>query len=297
MIEPPPFSIVISTVDRPEALARALLSVAEQSHRPRRIVIVDASRDDSTRSVCVEFQHAFNLRWQRSHDASAARQRNAGATHVETPLIAFMDDDVVLEPDVFARLCEPFARLARPPGGVAGRIRGLGHGMPRGWLRRYYRLQAGFGHADYGALVFGPAINTLPCYENCHDDLICGDWLNSTCVVYDRDAFARQLFPDFAGYSFMEDVHLSLRVGRSRELYFHRTAEYEHRSQPSEFKRDHLALARSRIANQRIVARDLLGLDGITLGWKFALHRLFITTALLRGGGAGKWREVAGTWI
>lgn len=293
----PPYAIVISTMNRPGPLQAALDSTATQSHRPERVVIVDASSDDETRSLCSDWQHTLNLRWERSHHASAARQRNAGSRHVDTPLIAFMDDDVLLGPDVFADLCLPFAERNPPPGGVAGRIRGLGHKPPAGWLRAYYRIQAGFDHPHYGALVFGPAINTLPCYEHGGATLIPSDWLNSTCVVYSRDAFAAEGFPDFPHYSFMEDVHLSLRIGRQHPLYFHRHAEYDHRSQSSPFKENHLALARSRVANQRAVARDILGVDGFTLGWKFALHRLFITAILLRGGGPGKWREVTGTWI
>ncbi len=293
----PAYSVVIATLNRPEPLRIAMESLADQTYLPEKVVIVDASDNDDTRSVSEHFAHTFHLEWRRSHETSAARQRNAGACNVNTPLIAFMDDDVILDDEVFEMLCLPFARMQPMPGGVAGRIVGLGHKQPQGWLRRYYRIQAGFSHRDYGALCFGPAINTLPCYPNADGPLIKSDWLNSTCVVYQYEAFSAEQFPDFTGYSFMEDAHLSLRIGQQQELYFHRDARYEHRSQSSQFKRDHINLARSRITNQRIVAHDVMGLDGFELGWKLALHRLFICYSLLRCAQASKWSQLAGTWI
>ncbi len=293
----PAYAVVISTLNRPQPLQLAMESLAAQTYLPEKVVVVDASDNSESRSVCERFAHTFHLEWSRSHAASAARQRNAGADKVSTPLIAFMDDDVILQDEVFEMLCLPFARMNPMPGGVAGRIIGQGHQQPEGWLRRYYRLQAGFDHPDYGALCFGPAINTLPCYKNADQPLIESSWLNSTCVIYQTDAFAAEQFPDFSEYSFMEDLHLSLRIARRHSLYFHRDAKYEHHSQSSKFKSDHLRLARYRINNQRIVARDVLGLDGFQLGWKFALHQLFITNALIRSRKAGKWLEAAGTWI
>ncbi len=295
----PACTVVISTLDRPGPLRLALETTASQTMPPERVVVVDASRDDATRDVCRGFAGRLRVEWMRSELASAARQRNEGAEGVDTPLIAFMDDDVVLPRDVFAKLRAPFEACGHGGervAGVAGRIQGLGHKPPRGLLRAYYRFQAGFDDPHYGARVFGPAINTLPCYEAAESELIRSDWLNSTCVVYDNELFQREKFPDFAAYSFMEDVHLSLRMGRHGVLYFHRSAEYEHRSQSSAFKRDHVALARSRVVNQRTVAREVLGLGGAEFRVKFFLHQLFITATLVRSRQPGVLKEILGTW-
>lgn len=294
----PACTVVISTLDRPEPMRLTLESTVNQTLPPERVIVVDASRSATTRDVCNEFAGRLHIEWMHSELASAARQRNQGAAGVQTPLIAFMDDDVILPPDIFEKLRKPFLKQEEslPVVGVAGRIQGLEHKTPRGLLRAYYWLQAGFDDPHYGARVFGPAINTLPCYEAATSELIRSDWLNSTCVVYENAAFQQEKFPDFPAYSFMEDVHLSLRMANHGALYFHATAEYEHRSQSSAFKRDHLALARSRIANQRCVARDILGLQGATFHSKFLLHKLFITATLLRSRRPGSLSEILGTW-
>jgi hypothetical protein len=51
-----------------------------------------------------------------------------------------------------------------------------------------------------------------------------------------------------------------------------------------------------RIRNQRIVARDVLGLRGPVFESKLLLHRCFATLSILRTRSAA-WRdEVLGTW-
>jgi len=140
-------------------------------------------------------------------------------------------------------------------GGVAGRIKGLGHSKPKGLLWWYYRLQAGYPHPNFGARLMGAAVNTLPCYEE-QSGLIPSDWLNTTCVLYRTDLFSRERFPEFKGYSFMEDVHLSARIAKTHQLYFDAEAVYEHHSATTEFKQDQTAYAAAAIRNRRIVARN-----------------------------------------
>jgi hypothetical protein len=179
---------------------------------------------------------------------------------------------------------------------VAGRLEGPSRPVPRALLRWYYRLQAGYAHPTYGAQLFGPAINCYPSYTEAAGDLIPAQWLSSTCVFYRNAVFQREKFPAFEGYSSMEDVHLSARVGRTHRLYFHATARFEHRDATSSWKRNHAALARSRIHNQRTVAREVLGFTGPVFELKLLLHRLFVTAYLLRRRGVGTWGEIAGTW-
>jgi len=294
--EPIPYSIVIATFERPEELRTTLASLAAQTRPPVQVIVVDSSRDDRARQIALA--SPLPLRYERATKPSAAVQRNQGAALVTTPLIAFMDDDVFIPPDSLEKICAVFEEDAGgETGGVAARIEGMQHRSPRGLLRCYYRLQAGYRHPTYGGKHFGAAINCLPTYTESEGDLIPADWLNSTCVFYRTPLFAREKFPEFEGYSFLEDVHLSARVGRTHRLFFHRTAFYEHRDAPSTFKRNARALARMRVRHQRLVARDIVGLREPTLSWKLALHRLFATVSVLRQRGPGWTQEILGTWI
>jgi glycosyltransferase involved in cell wall biosynthesis len=291
------YSIVIATFERPAEVRVTLESIAAQTRPPQRVIIVDSSKDDETCAVADSFSARLPLHYERAIRPSAAVQRNQGAAQVGTPLIAFLDDDVLVRPGTFATIVAAFERDSTERiGGIAARIEGLQHRPPRGLLWWYYRIQAGYSHPTYGARLFGPAINCLPVYAENEPDLIRSDWLNSTCVFYRTALFAREKFPEFEGYSFLEDAHLSARIGRTHDLFFHRTASFEHRDAPSTFKRNALQLARMQVRHRRIVARDILGLREPMLTFKLLLHRLFASACLLRNRHPAWKQELIGTW-
>jgi glycosyltransferase involved in cell wall biosynthesis len=284
------FSLVIATFERPDDLAITLGGVERQISRPMEIIVVDSSADARTRSLCEQWGGRLPVRWVKSDARSAARQRNAGAelTSAASAVIGFMDDDITLHPDTCALVTEVFAGdTAGEVGGVAVRIDEIERPPPSMLARCYYHLQAGY------------PINCLPCYTEPAEaggNLIRAEWLNSGCVFYRREPFLRERFPAFEGYSFMEDVHLSARIARTHRLYFHTRARCSHRDGTNSLKKDFAGLARQRIRNQRIVAREVMGLHGLPLAWKFLLHRLFASVTILRQHRLGWTRELIGTW-
>ena len=97
-----PVAMVIPTRDRATALRRTLGSLAHQSVQPAQLSIVDASGDGSTRSLCIE-EVIPGLRsevsWRSADLVGAASQRNQGVRSCSQPVIGFMDDDILFEPD------------------------------------------------------------------------------------------------------------------------------------------------------------------------------------------------------
>ena len=296
-MNPLPYSLVIATFERPAQLAETLNSLAAQTRPPELTVIVDSSRDDRSRVVAESFQQKLRIEYERAIEPSSAKQRNQGAQRVSTPLVGFLDDDTTLSPDTFQQICKIFEQDANgEAGGVAARIRRIQHTPPRGLLWFYYRVQAGYSHPTYGGKLFGPAINCLPTYTESDGDLIPAEWLNSTCVLYRTPLFKREKFPDFRGYSFMEDVHLSARIGKTHKLFFHKSAMFEHHDAPSSFKSDVQQMARMRAQNQRRVADETMSCNGAVFAVKFFLHRLFVTVSIFRNRGRDWWKEIIGTW-
>lgn len=293
----PPYSAVVATYERAEDLARLLESLIAQTHRPAAVLVVDSSPGPETRTCVEGFGDRLPLQYLRARQPSAAVQRNQGAELVTTPLIMFADDDAILAPDCAEKACAVFADdTAEAVGGVAPRMEGMVHRSPGGFLRWYYRWQAGYDHPTYGGKLFGPGLNCLPTYEEGEEALIRADWLNAGCVFFRTPLFEREKFPLFPGYSFLEDVHLSARIGRTHRLYFHKLATYEHRDSSSPWKKNFRALARLRLRNQRIVGREVLGLREPALTFKLLVHRLFVSVVLLRQREPG-WRETfIGTW-
>ena len=290
------YSVVIPTLgNRPESLRRLLWDLRSQSELPNRVIVVTAPgaalfdpRDELTGipSLLLECDQA-----------SAAKQRNLGAAKVVTPIIVFLDDDVRIGENVIPSLIE--ALEYRKASGVAGRMEEGGEHPKPGFITRfYYRLQSGYAHPHFGSRVLGPAITTFPCYEWEPDDLIESDWLNSACVVYDRELFEEVGgFPPFKGYSPFEDVHLSMRMAEKRKLYFHRGILYQHLVEEDGIVGgdQSFAIGRMFIRNQRQTARELLSLSPVALEAKLTLHKFWILLSLLRRRPSGWTGRALGT--
>lgn len=289
------YSVVIPTNRAGEMLAQTLASLNKQTHRPARVVVVDATPKALARDICRNAGRSEIVHLHYQEEPSAARQRNIGASQVDTPLIAFCDDDIEILPTTMQRLCSVWQN--RPEtGGVAARIDGLEHTVPKGLLWLYYRIQAGYDHPHYGGHLFGPAINCLPVYGAEVDELIPAMWLNAGCVLYRTDFFWEERFPEFTGYAFMEDVHLSARLARIHPLFFHRQARVVHLDGGTAVRRREFVMSRMMMRNRRCVAADVMGMKTWQLAGKLFLHRIFLTLVAVRERKPGWLAELAGTW-
>jgi GT2 family glycosyltransferase len=101
-------SVVVCTRDRPQALARCLASLRSARSRPREIVVVDnASRTDETRRLVVAAMP--DVRYVHEGRPGLAIARNTGVRETSGAIVAFTDDDVVIDPHWLSRLVPPFA--------------------------------------------------------------------------------------------------------------------------------------------------------------------------------------------
>ena len=112
------FDLVVATVDRVDELDRLLGSLARQSHRRFRVVLVDQNDDDRLAPV-VERHSALDLERVRS-PRGLSRARNAALGALTADLVAFPDDDCAYADDLLERVAGRFA--SQPAlGGVTGR--------------------------------------------------------------------------------------------------------------------------------------------------------------------------------
>lgn len=290
------YSVVIATYHRAEPLRRVLESLAIQTLLPQKVVIVDASEGHETEAVAASFSNRLQIDYLHSQPPSSAMQRNIGMDRCESPLVVFVDDDSTVAPATLELLHSVFVERGDEIGGVSARVEGQSHRQPRGLLWWYYRMQAGYNHPHYGGKLFGPAINCIPCYDLADTELIFAQWLPSTCVMFRTDYVKRERFPEFSGYSFMEDVHLSARIAKTHQLYFHSAAWIRHEDAPSAFKRSKREMARHRLGNQRRVAREVMEQSGLLFELKFFMHRLFASVAVVRLCSENWTEELIGLW-
>jgi glycosyltransferase involved in cell wall biosynthesis len=292
-----PITVIIPTRNRATALRRTLESLGAQSPQPAELIIVDASEDSSTRAVCEETVPGLYsvVSWCRADVAGAATQRNQGVRASSQSVTGFMDDDILLEPLCFARL---WSALESDPhlGGVNAMITNQRYQTPGRISRFVFRLMAGRAERSYAGRVLGPAVNLLPEDDADLPEIVPVEWLNTTCTLYRREALPDPPFPDhFTGYSLMEDLTLSLTVGKRWRLANARTARVYHDSQPGTHKSDPALLAEMQLINRHFVMTRILGRDRFSDYLKLVLFELFSMASSLQSR-SGRATVALGLW-
>lgn len=279
-----PISVVIPTRNRAAVLRRTLESLASQSAQPAELAIVDASQDTQTRSLCVEQSVAglsCTISWQRPEMAGAATQRNQGIHACSQPVIGFFDDDIAFEPMCLSRLWCALQSDIRL-GGVNAMITNQRYENPGRISRFVFRLMAGRAQSSYAGRVLGPAVNLLPEDRDDLPEVVPVEWLNTTCTLYRREALPDPPFPSqFTGYSLMEDLTLSLTVGKSWKLANARTARIFHDSQPGSHKSDAGVVAQMQLVNRHYVMKQVLGRSRFRDYYKLAVWLAFSHISVL----------------
>ena len=155
-----------------------------------------------------------------------------------------------------------------------------------------FRLMSGTKEASYAGRVLGPAVNLLPEDREDLPDVVPVQWLNTTFVMYRRESLPSPPFDaHFYGYSLMEDLTLSLVVGRSWKLANARTARIYHDSQPGDHKSDVRELSRMQIVNRHYVMTRILGRTRISDYLKLVIFESFSFAGTLqtKHGRASIW--------
>ena len=257
-----PVTVVIPTRNRKTVLRRTLESLATQSAQPAEVLVVDASDDASACSFCVDGAIpglASAVSWKAADVPGAASQRNQGVRDCSQPVIGFTDDDILFEPMCFARLWDAL-NSDTCLGGVNAMITNQRYQAPGRISRLLFRLMAGGAQLSYAGRVLGPAVNLLPEDRDDLPEVVPVEWLNTTCTLYRRVALPDPPFPSqFHGYSLMEDVALSLTVGKRWRLANARTARIFHDSHPGTHKSDPALLAEMHLLNRYYVMKQVLG--------------------------------------
>jgi mycofactocin glycosyltransferase len=137
-------TVVVPVKDRVDGLARLLAALPADLGAT--IVVDDGSEDAASIRAVTERAGAVLLRHQEARGPAAAR--NAGLAAARTPLVAFLDSDVVPRPGwldpLLARFADPAVALAAP------RIVALaGHG----WLGGYESVRSSLDLGGEPALV------------------------------------------------------------------------------------------------------------------------------------------------
>ena len=127
--DPPSFDLVVATVSRVPELGRLLDSLAAQTRRAFRVLIVDQNEDD--RLAATLARDDLDL-VRLTSPPGLARARNVALPELAADVVAFPDDDCVYPPDFLERVA---ARFAADPGldGLSARTADDAGRSDKGW--------------------------------------------------------------------------------------------------------------------------------------------------------------------
>lgn len=112
------FDLVVATVGRTAELEALLGSLAEQTYRRFRLVVVDQNADDRVTELLSAHEELDLLHLRSPRGLS--RARNAALPSLTADLVAFPDDDCRYDPGLLERVARQFAEDPEL-GGVSGR--------------------------------------------------------------------------------------------------------------------------------------------------------------------------------
>lgn len=224
------YSILVATMNRPQAVAKLLETVEKQTFLPQELILVDQSPDDITRKVCEAYQARIKARGQtfkyiRQETPSLVKARNRGIDESTGGIICFVDDDLILKEDYFQRIAAYFKDPS--VGGVTGNV--YVDNPPEGWkwqmrklIMRLFLLSSFDGRLT--ASTFG-----YPIFEREVSKVQDVELFGGYSMNFRRDLVLRNR-PDewFSGYGYREDVDLSYRISRCAKLIIVPDARFVH---------------------------------------------------------------------
>ena len=189
-------------------------------------------------------QLPFDLIYKKTSPGSA-RQRNIGFSLSRGNCLLFFDDDVILDSEYIHIIMDTFAQHKKEQlGGMTRKITNIKQ-SPIAWERIFRKV---FFLSDLGQgkiKISGfpsPKINDTPGYV---------EFLPGCNMIYKRNVFSQFLFDEaLTGYSYMEDVDLSFRIGKKYLLYYQPKAKIKHYSTTHKTY-DSRALRKMMIQNHR----------------------------------------------
>jgi GT2 family glycosyltransferase len=297
-------SVVTPTLDRPDEVRALLANLAAQSVLPLELVLVDAAPPgmDETRSIVQAA--AASLPYQVTYirrGGGTAIQRNIGIDAARGNFVAFIDDDMVLEPDFFASIVSTFAEdRATEVAAVAGYITNQYLDPTKSQRWRWYRRLGLFTTYEPGRYDFETGYPINRYMQPSHDGIREIDLMGANCAVWRRDVFdgGLRFSPFFVDYGVVEDAHLALSARRKGwKIWESGRAKCVHMHSPRG-RVSQRSVARKTAVNYRFVFVDIVPNRTFRQEirfWRVQLVDLIRQTAwAVRHGGRNEWAAALG---
>ena len=213
-------AIVIPTKDRPEKVHNVLKSLANQSVSCRRIILVDGGQ--SVKDIVLAFGDRLPVEYCQCNPPGQIRQRNMGISllNYQTPLIGFLDDDIVLEPQAIEAMITFWNKCADNTAGVSFNIIS-GRIYRHSWIRWIFGMSA-----PQKGRVLRSGYNVANSPDNIDLET---QWLCGGATVWRKEVLKE--FPCkevYADWAICEDLIFSYPIGKEYPLFVCANAKVRH---------------------------------------------------------------------
>lgn len=215
MSKKPEIAFVIATKDRPEDLENLLKSLVTQTLLPAQVIVVDGGAR-SVKNLLKDYSN-LNIKYLRVLQPSLTRQRNAGVKAVDKniPLIGFLDDDAVLEKDSIENMIDFWSKVEKDVGGASFNF--INHPPVHASSLKYSFISSKLDlYSNEKGKVSKSGFHTM---IGKVDKTIFTEWIFAGASVWRREVLKKYWFDEwFKGYSYLEDLDFSYRVGKKWKL-------------------------------------------------------------------------------
>ena len=118
-MEDPFVSIIIITRNRPFLLRHSIERVLNQPYPHKELIVVDSSSNDESEHIVAQYPEVISVRLRGQHN-NMPQARNAGLAAASGDILAFIDDDAMVQPGWLAALLKTYHD--ETIGAVGGRI-------------------------------------------------------------------------------------------------------------------------------------------------------------------------------
>ncbi len=284
-------AVVVCTFKRPQSLRRFLDSLKQQTVPAKECLVVDASPDDASewqvRAWLEDGARVEAMRYYRVTGSlkGLTRQRNLALRQTQSELVAFFDDDIVLDAACIASLEGAFRLHGQSLAGAGAFI--VNQMREPNWLWLWRRRLRMVGNLEPG--TYQRSGMSIPWgFLSEETSLGEGDWLHGGATMW-RTALVRQtgFFEGFGGYAQSEDLEFSLRIRRLGKLMTVRAARVWHLhdegGRPDYYKLGYMAIRNRYYIHQQHL-KDRAWTDVAWFAYAWALDTLMLGRVALRPG-------------
>jgi glycosyltransferase involved in cell wall biosynthesis len=213
-------AFIIPTKDRPLKLKNLLESLATQIVSCGRLIIIDGGR--SVRNLVMGFADRLPVEYYECHPPGQLRQKIFGISLLNdiTPLVGFLDDDIVLELDALETMIEFWNRCEINTARVSFNIANT---PPE--RRSLLEIILGLSSSEPGRVLrSGLATSNYPALKDLRTQWLCGG-----ATVWRREILQKHSHQEISSrWAIAEDLIFSYPIGKIYPLYICAGAQVRH---------------------------------------------------------------------